>query len=531
MSWVADTATDFADLLVRQDSFLVDHGHSLPPAYTGTGTGWVSQVLGTATTVQETITVAFTSATEFTVAGSVTGAMGTGVQGTAFAHARLGFLVSAGGTAWASGDTISWVMTPPWVRCRLIGGAHHRQSTTFDLAKVVDGDAATYCSLAAADLPQWGGMQMLKAIEVRSLRIAIAGTPGKGPRDYALVYSDDGGATYSVAASWTVQTWTQANEQRLHDVPASGNHLGWYLRVTAANGTTAEIASVTFYRATGGAQADAIPWFGEAIWRAPGNGNENQIYLGAKLKWNAVGAYWCWRLAGFAGYVEGNAFDAQPGYNGGHGYLTLWDAAIPYWFIADGKCFKVLPKISAQYEHSYLGFMDNYQDPGSYPYPVLVGGSMGFQDSADPGDISTSYRYAVADETHRAWWSPGGDVNSHVWGTASFRRVDGVWKSIAGNNQSADPVGSLLAYWWPCANRGSLPQMTDLRLNLDGSVPLMPLLLHDAGGVVGEPDGVAVISGNNQSTENLVVVNRIPWLVLQNIARCGVQDFVAYRLS
>lgn len=520
MSWKQGTADNFTDLLVQLDAFLA-LGHSLPPVFSGTGNGRITGLIGTASSVQETLTVTFSSATAFSVAGSVTGAMGSGTVGAAFAHARAAFTITAGSTAWAAGDTIQVVMTLPWQRKRLHGGAAHLQSQTFDVSKVVDGSATTYTNPLATDLPQWGGLRLIQAVEVRSVRLAIFTAPATGPRDYRVDYSDDGLA-WTQAAAWTAQTWTLASEQRVHDIPASGAHLYWRLVITAANGANTDIAELTFYTATGGQTLNAIPWFGDAIWQAPGNGAADQIFLGAQLKWNAVGAYWCWKLGGFTGYSPGSAFDAQPGYSGGTGFLTLWDAPIPYWFIASGKSFKVIAKVTSQYEQAYLGFLDAYSAPGGYPYPMLIGGSMGFS-GTDPVATSTSYRYSSDTDDHRAWWKLNGEGATR--GTASFRKISGPWKKVHGVYNG---VNSDNAFFWPYCNVG---QMQDMRVNLDGSVALLPILLTEPGNCYGEPEGVMALSGNNQSVENLVTVNRVDWLVVQNIARVGVLDYAAYRLA
>lgn len=124
MSMEIGTATSATDLLDKLNTFLLK-GHSLTPSYTGTGNGTISGIIGTAASVQETITVTLTSATAFSVSGSVTGSMGTGTVGTAFSHSKVAFTVNAGGTAWVSGDTISFVMTPPWVAMRSTAGSEY----------------------------------------------------------------------------------------------------------------------------------------------------------------------------------------------------------------------------------------------------------------------------------------------------------------------------------------------------------------------------------------------------------------------
>lgn len=124
MSWTTGTATSYTDLLTRLNAFLL-LGHALPPVYTGTGNGLIAGLIGTASSVQETITVTLTGATTFTVSGSVTGSMGSGTVGTPFAHAKVAFTVTAGSTAWQSGDTIAFVMTAPWVALRAVAGTEY----------------------------------------------------------------------------------------------------------------------------------------------------------------------------------------------------------------------------------------------------------------------------------------------------------------------------------------------------------------------------------------------------------------------
>jgi flagellar hook protein FlgE len=53
-----------------------------------------------------------TSATQFTVTGSVTGALGTATVGTPFTSSQLNFTIAAGSTAFAAGDTITVPTTP-----------------------------------------------------------------------------------------------------------------------------------------------------------------------------------------------------------------------------------------------------------------------------------------------------------------------------------------------------------------------------------------------------------------------------------
>ena len=124
MSFEIGTATDVADLLLKLDAFLLK-GHSLEPAYTGVGDGTITLLIGTGSSVVEIITVTFTSSTAFDVVGSVTGALGSGTVGVPFTSSVVDFTIVAGGTAWATSDTIIFAMTPPWVSERAIAGSEH----------------------------------------------------------------------------------------------------------------------------------------------------------------------------------------------------------------------------------------------------------------------------------------------------------------------------------------------------------------------------------------------------------------------
>lgn len=124
MSYETGTATSSANLLDRLNTFL-NKGHSLTPQYTGNGTGRITNLIGGGTSPQETITITLTSSTAFSVTGGSSGFLGTGTVGTPFTSTPASFTITAGGTAWVSGDTISFVMTPPWQTKRSSAGLEY----------------------------------------------------------------------------------------------------------------------------------------------------------------------------------------------------------------------------------------------------------------------------------------------------------------------------------------------------------------------------------------------------------------------
>lgn len=122
MSYITGTATDYGDLLNQLDTFLTGAGTALTPSYTGTGNGTINAQGGSAS-VPETITVTMSSATAFSVSGSVSGSLGTGTVGTAFTSTKTNFTITAGSTAFVSGDAFTFATAPPWTSLRRVSGS------------------------------------------------------------------------------------------------------------------------------------------------------------------------------------------------------------------------------------------------------------------------------------------------------------------------------------------------------------------------------------------------------------------------
>ncbi len=89
------------------------------------GNGTIMAAEATGATVAQTVTLTATSATTFSVVGSVSGAMGTATVGSPFTSGQLGFTIAAGSTAFATGDTIT-VPTTPLSSRQCQGYSHYR---------------------------------------------------------------------------------------------------------------------------------------------------------------------------------------------------------------------------------------------------------------------------------------------------------------------------------------------------------------------------------------------------------------------
>jgi hypothetical protein len=146
MSFIIGTAADVADLLASLDAFLTV-GHSLDPLYAGSGTGTINGLIGTAASVLETITVTFSNAADFDVSGSVSGNLGPGTVGSPYNCTVCAFTIAAGGAAWASGDTITFIMTPAWEQQCYSAIANDDSDYCCWKAPGNDGESSIYAAL------------------------------------------------------------------------------------------------------------------------------------------------------------------------------------------------------------------------------------------------------------------------------------------------------------------------------------------------------------------------------------------------
>jgi hypothetical protein len=312
-------------------------------------------------------------------------------------------------------------------------------------------------------------------------------------------------------------------------------------------------ANVSFTVTAGGtawAAADTItftmtpPWNqkrgvagSEYIWQAPGNGNEAQIFTGI-LRFSDVGAdYDNWRLGGFNGFDSALTFSNQPGAMTRPVVPLLRVGTMPYWFAANGRRVVMVVKASTVYESLYLGFFNQYANPNQYAYPLAVGGSMSWA-TTEPASSSQNWRWSYQGNEHRAFAIPHPTVSSNDdQFQLRLRRPDGVFQGFCG---AAKTGGSQQGYVWPYGY-----SMTNLLPNLDGSYPLLPIVLHEDDSSLGiypgitftspntwgELDGVYAVTGHANAAENTITVGRTDYLVVQNVYRTTKTDFFAVKLA
>jgi hypothetical protein len=517
------TATDYADLLDRLNTYLTAKGSAFGLTYAGTGTGTLTAYSGGASSVAETFTITATSSTSFTVVGTVTGSIGPATVGTPFAHATIEFTLTAGGMAFVSGDVFTLSTAPKWTEHRKTLGAvvlaTDGNTGVYGAQNLVDGKNALsdrYWRVSSYTDPQEVEFTFFEAETIASYQIAAFSTsyPSYMPEAWKLQYWS-GSAWLDLDTQSGEADWG-ASEVRTFTVSSPVSATRYRLHLTAFGSGILQIGAVRLLRSDG---VDAA--FSQTIWEAPGNDGDSEILVGVHAFERQDADYFNWEIASFDGYLAASSWRSQAGFHG-LVYLPLWDASIPYWFIVDGRRVIVIAKLNTQYEVAYLGLLDPFFTPEQWPYPMALGGSLVFGDTI-PEWNDTDWRWSNNEYRHSVFPlsdpSSGNDPEDcHL----RARAWSGEWKGFGARN-----VGLEDNVIWPWSSG-----LTKLDVNLDGTYSRFPVLLNSAvPNTIGQLAGVDCVSGQGLTAETLLRTGEIDWIAFHNIFRTDRDEFFCIALD
>jgi hypothetical protein len=540
------TATDCNDLAERLHTFLSAKGSAFGLTYSGVGDGRLTSYCGGASSVAETFTITATSPTSFDVVGAVTGSIGPATVGTAFVHATLEFVITAGAIPFTPGDQFTLSTAPKWTSlrrsrgCRLV--ATQVNEGMYAVQNLVDGKLdiwpfntgglanRSWNIYSTVTLPQEVEITFFEPVTIAAYELTLFETTGQAPDDWQMQYWD--GATW-VTLDTRVginffdgipQTFTIAS-------PVSATRYRWH--ITGLRYSQCHMGTLRMFR-----QADGVDaCFHEYAWMAPGNDGTSEIFVAVHGFERQDADYHDWEIAGMDGWVPGARLYQQPGLQGNL-YLPLWNAAIPYWFIADGRRAVVIAKISNQYEIAAFGLLDPYYSPNQWPYPLFLGGSMSHGEFSAWND--TDYRWSLADNRHRipthadTGNAPVGSGERDPWDTQlRVRNLDGGWKALEGSylDSITSTPTTIQHLIWPTRCGLSL-----LDPGPGATYDLWPvmLMLGDVGGGTNTPGqlpGIALVTGQGLTAETLIRQGAVDWIVIPNVFRNDRDDFCAVRLD
>ena len=228
-----------------------------------------------------------------------------------------------------------------------------------------------------------------------------------------------------------------------------------------------------------------------------------------------------WEMRGATGYDSGSAWDAQPGISTVQSFLTLNDdVAMPFWFVASGRRFVCVFKITTTYPACYCGWYLPYATPSQFPYPMYNGGS------AFEEDVP----WNTTDYTVGNFYDGPAGTSVESASVGQLRHRDGSWLRCGSYNDSTSgvrPTSSnsnveVFATMYDDARAAADDFDKAIIDNPDGSYPVVPVVLYteeNDGNVYGELDGVFWTASRNNSAESTITDGGDTYLVVQNMYR------------
>lgn len=298
----------------------------------------------------------------------------------------------------------------------------------------------------------------------------------------------------------------------------------------------------------------------ELVLKGPGISGQDEVLIGLKRRDSALsGSESVINISGMTGIIPSatdytghvNVLPRRP-------LMFVDHQPMRYWFVANGRRFVVVVKMSTVFEAMYAGLFLPYATPSAYPYPLFIGGSRGYSGNSS---TPTSWRAGETDaHTHFIYPRMGGTGDSN-WldSPACVLRPDAGWEmgTIDKGNapghlptfymgprcfhtkyRGADisPVGtSSGGYDRKSSGPGYRNVLTRMTAGLNGELLLTPATIitvpTGAEATLGVLDGCFTVTGQGNAAENTVTMDGVTHLVVQNVQRTTPSEYWALALE
>lgn len=559
MSHETGTASSWVDLLKKIHTFLTSKGTAFGLAYSGVGDGVLSGMSGGASSVAETFTITFSSSTVFSVTGSVSGSLPGGTVGTPYSEPEVEFEITAGSTAFQSGDEFVLSTAPPWESKRVCYGTKTYSSNFMGtgsgaVANLFDGCSGpgfgepyrVWGSSGGASLPVTAEIEYFEAETIAEYGVMSGPSSfhtSWAPKDWTLEYWNGSSwvvlDTQSGQISWTI------DEVRNFTISSPVSATRYRLNISDTVNVGGLYMAEWFMRRTVGG-FDTLP--SQVIMQAPGNDGDSEINVGIRQFYRLDGDYYNLQFCNFDGFLDNNEFLDQPGISKHASFMPLLDANMTYWIAANGRGVRVVAKVQTQYEMGMCGGYDPFFPPNELPLPLCVGGSMhsgqadwpwgpgSGQDWSSPSlwryDQNVT-RHAMPTHSDPGNGAEQGETSSIFRTNLALRRFDGSYQPFwACRNKLYDSFNQVpetnIGVIWPLSEGPD-----ELDPNFDASYMPLPFQLFTHGPInpMGQLDGLAWVTGQGISAESLINDGPRQFIVFPDINRNTRLSFFALEIT
>lgn len=199
--------------------------------------------------------------------------------------------------------------------------------------------------------------------------------------------------------------------------------------------------------------------------------------------------------------------------------ISLWHTDMKYWFIANGRRFIIIVKVSNRYATMYCGFIKPSGTDLEYPYPLLIGGNHTFTDIPYTNDNISS---------NRSFFNPQAGTStssSSMIYTPSGRLC---FLDNQGGNSISSAGANLVGVTYPYHYNHYIGK------TLDDEYVLSDIdIVQWIGGMnhLGWFDGVCFVTGFENSPENIITVGNDRYICVSAMVQNDYNNWVAIKLE
>lgn len=483
MAYKTGTATGHEDLLEQFRLWIAGYGTNASAVADpgNVGGGSLGSITTKPATVTETITAVCTDDTvpaTFTISGSVSGVFGTtATAGVAYLNSKVGFTITASGTAFAIDDAFTIAMTVGAMTAA--GQAWIENTPTVATTTKISVPYTRSGSTYTATIPNHD----LAAGETIGVAYITTGV--------------DLNADYNVSAvATTTVSFVGSSTYSGGTMPTSG-----YMTVT--------LKETHLYL------------------KGIGNGGTDEIFVQLRSYKNTGAGYYNVELRGATGF---DAAITAPILNPGISSLVdlaLSGGAMDYWFIANGRRFVIIAKIGTYYDSAYAGFILPTGLPSEWVYPLCVGGS----------STTKKITNGTAGAARSAFFDPQ-SANCFLYEkNGNWLSFDNT-ASYSATSSKVHPNPYSLGF---ASNTHTPPLMPNLYSGtidpVNSTYQLFPFSLMSrrtspvTKDIFGDLQGVYKVSGHGNAASNIITADGFDHVVIPNVWRATKHDYAAFRLE
>lgn len=199
--------------------------------------------------------------------------------------------------------------------------------------------------------------------------------------------------------------------------------------------------------------------------------------------------------------------------------ISLWHTDMKYWFIANGRRFIIVVKVSNRYATMYCGFIKPSGTDLEYPYPLLIGGNHTFSDRPYTNDDTS---------TNRSFFNPQASSNSSSSSSMIYTPSGRLCFLDNQGGASVQSSNNLIGVTYPYHYNHYIGKTLD-----DEYVLLDIDIIQWYGGMnhLGWFDGAYFVTGFENSPENIITVGNDSYLCVSAMVQNDYNNWVAIKLE